>query len=68
MKDSIAFELEKGRRLSEEKMAEIERFNKILENTPVQLGIAEIKDFTYVIVRFDDDEDRKDKDIWKKLL
>lgn len=67
MKDSIAFELEKGRRLSEEKMAEIERFNKILENTPVQLRIAEIKDFTYIIVRFDD-EDRKDKDIWKKLL
>lgn len=55
MRDSIAFELEKGRRLSEEKMAEIERFNKIFENTPVQLRIMEMKDFTYVIVSFDDE-------------
>lgn len=55
MRDVIVFELGVGRRLDEEKREEIEKFNKMLADTPVQLQVREKGDFTYILVNFDDE-------------
>lgn len=55
MRDNIVFELGRGRKLDEEKREEIKQFNKMLADTPVQLRVMEKKEFTYVIISFDDE-------------
>ena len=55
MRDTIAFELGAGRRLDKEKREEIEKFNKMLVDTPVRLQVKETEDFTYILINFDDE-------------
>ena len=55
MKNEIVFELGTGRKLDQEKLEEIERFNELLANTPVQLKVKELDNYTYIFLKFDDE-------------